>query len=174
MTFESPIAAILPSSRKPHELAERFRERHGGIDRVQVVERDRRAERRHALLAALAQPLRAAVDLPASFGPREPALRRDDDVGSADVAQRFRDEPLVVAEVVLVEAVAARGVDVVAAAGDERLDDGERRALVGPALDRQRHASEADGLDCEAPVAERSLHSSTNFCARRLLTISAV
>jgi hypothetical protein len=82
-----------------------------------------------------------------------------------------------VAEVVLVETVAARRVDVVAAACDERLDDGKCRALIGPALNRQRHAAETDGLDFEAAVAERSLHGvavSENFCARRLLTISAV
>jgi hypothetical protein len=63
-----------------------------------------------------------------------------------------------VAEVVLVETVAARRVDVVAAARDERLDDGERRALVGPALDRQRHAAEADELDCK-PVPSGRLIS---------------
>jgi hypothetical protein len=68
---------------QPHELAERFCKRHGGVDRVQVVQRYRRAERRYALLAAMAQPMRAAIDFPAPFRPREPALRCDDDVGAA-------------------------------------------------------------------------------------------
>ena len=129
---------------QPHELADGVRQRHGRIDGVQVVQRNRRAEIRERSARSNGAATRAAVDFPAPVGAREPAFGRDDDVAALGCAQRFRDEPFVVAEVGLVEAIADRRIDEVAAACEERLDDGERRALVGPVLDRERHAAEAD------------------------------
>ncbi len=156
-----------------HELAERIRERHIRVDGVQVVQRDRRAQVACALLAAAAEPRRRAVDVPPAARPREPAFGCDDHVAATELFQRRGNQPLVVTEIGVVEAVADRGIDEVAAAREERLDHHVPRALAGPALDRQGHAAEPDRLHAEAGIPEGTHAAECSSGARRRRTICA-
>ncbi len=177
VTFDRPMRTILPSSRSRTSSPSESASGTARVDGVQVVERDRLAEVARALLAALPQPLRRCSRLPSGRAGRvSPPLVATTTSRAVERAQRFRDEPLVVAEVVVVEAIADRRVDEVAAAVDERADHGERRALVGPALDRQRHAAQADWRRRSMPVLPRVASCSQCSMRRRRarLTIRAM
>jgi molybdate transport system substrate-binding protein len=112
-------------------------------------------ERGEAPVAGAAQVLRPAVSPPSLPRPNQAALRRHDDpVAVIRLGQRLGHEPLVVADLVLTEAVDVRRVD----EGDTQLDgppdDGLRRAPLRPGARRQGHGAESDAGDPATRAAE--------------------
>ena len=131
---------------EPRQRADRGapgRPRIRGVEEVQV---DRETvEGIEARLAVRTNRPGPAVRDPTAADPRHPALRHDARRRrGAHPPQAVREEPLVVAELVVAEAVGPRGVE----DGDSRLHGrGDRREparLVPLCIRRQPHAAEAD------------------------------
>ncbi len=95
------------------------------------------AERLERSVAGLAQLLRARVSIPAPGGPDQAALGRDQDAFplAAPLAQRPRDQPLVVADVILVQAVDIGGIDQGLAGIEGRVNDLDAHILRRAAVD---------------------------------------
>ena len=104
------------------------------------------AERLQRRLAGLADVLGAAVELPRAAGPDVAGLGGDEDVVVAAL-QRLRDQPLVVADLVLVLAVGVGGVDQVHAGVERGVDGADRLLLRRSAGEGHRHRAEADRED---------------------------
>ena len=87
--------------------------------------------------------LGAAVDLPGPAGADVAALGGDQHAVAAAL-ERLRDQPLVVADLVLAGAVGVGRVDQVDAGVERRVDDADPLRLVGAAGERERHRAEPD------------------------------
>src|SRR3954453_10947145 len=128
------------------ERAERLLDRHVRVDGVQLVEIDPlQAEPPQAALAALAQPLGAAVAVPAPrSGTHEAALRRDHEAVRIRM-ERLRDQLLAD-----VGAVGVGGVD----QRDAALDDAAQKRPGGGRVGRRPpHAVSRDAHGAEAEPA---------------------
>jgi hypothetical protein len=79
--------------------------------------------------------------------------------------QRLGDEPLVVTGLPGVQVVRVRGIDQRDARVQRRVDGPDGPVLVRPALDRHRHATEADGADRHGTDAP-GLHESSSLPLR--------
>ena len=113
---------------------------HVGVGAVVLVEVDAvGAERLQRRLAGGADVLGAPVDLPRAAGPDVAGLGRDEHLVVAAL-QRLGDQPLVVADLALVDAVRVGRVDEVDA-GVERGVDGADRLLLGRSARRGPSAS---------------------------------
>ena len=147
----------LPLGAEPRELADAVGEGYGRIGRVKLVDVDPRdAERFEAALARFAQMGGARVSRPGAVGALESPLGRHDGVRPLFLAESARDEPLVVADVAVIEAVDVGRVD----EGDPRVERGVDRAdrvvLGGTIADREVHAAKAYRADREAAATEGS------------------
>jgi hypothetical protein len=149
------------------DRAHGVRVRHARVGAVELVEADRvDAEPAGRGLHGLLQVLGSAV-----LGPRAvarsqvAALRGDEHVGrvAAPRAERAGDELLVVADLVGVEVVRVGGVDEGHAGLEGGVDGRDRPGLVGPPLDRHRHAAESDGAD-RARADGSLLHGASFRC----------
>jgi hypothetical protein len=116
-------------------------------------------ERAQRGLAGGAQVLAAAVELPRLAAPRVPALGGHQHAVAAPV-QGPGDQPLVVADVVLVPRVRVGGVDQVHARVDRRVDRAHGALLRRAGGERHRHRTEADREHVGA--AKLSGHESSN------------
>ena len=139
-----------PHEARALELGERAdagRPRHAGIGGVQEVGVDGiPAQRGEARLAVLPQRPRAPVGLPASVRPAHSALRHDVYPARAVLPERPREEPLVVAEVGIVEGVRARRVEARHARVQRGGDHPSAAFLVAIVVGRQPHATEREAL----------------------------
>ncbi len=132
------------------ECADAVRVRHGRVGSVVVVQPDRAAEPLGGGVSRLEQVGRRAVLRPRPVArPEVASLGGDEHVGSARsvLAQRLRDQPLVVADLVHQQVVRVSRVDERHARLERRVDRGDRLGLVGSSFDRHRHAAETDGAD---------------------------
>ena len=103
----SDLALLAEARERAHAL----RERHGGVGRVQLIDVDAAHPERAAGSARTPREvLGLRVAGPRAIGAPEAALCRDDDL-LLPPRKRARDESLVVADVVVVEAVDVGGVE---------------------------------------------------------------
>ncbi len=117
---------------------------------MQLVEGDPLdAQRSEGALAGRSQMLRAAVPLPTASRPGEPALGGHEHrlAIAAPATQGLGDEPLVVADVGVVEAVDIGGVDQSHAGLERRPNHLQGLALGWTVLQREVHAPVADRRD---------------------------
>ena len=147
VTLHSPIALISPARLQRRQRAHARRQRHARIDDVELVEIDRvDAEGAATALARRGQVLGPAVGLPAAVRPREAALGGHGEARAiaGPAADRPREQPLVVAEVVVGPAVGVGGVE----EGDAGVERGVQHRygslVVAIRVGRQAHAADGD------------------------------
>jgi len=139
--LDGPVA--LEGGERAHARAERC----ARIGRVELIERDAvDAERAAARCAGRDQVARTPVRHPAALGPRQAALRRDEDprAVAAPGGERPRDQPLVVAGLAFVEAVGVGRVEEVHARVEGGVQQRHGRRVVAVGRGRQPHAAEAE------------------------------
>ena len=102
------------------------------------------AERGEAPLARVPQVLRATVRFPTSAWPGQPAFRGDADARAIARPRRERpgDQALVVAALVLVQAVRIGRVEELDAGVERRMEDGGRARVIAIGFRGEPHAPE--------------------------------
>src|SRR6185436_16714616 len=103
-------------------------------------------ERAKAGFARSAQMASLPVWHPLAIRSTQAAFRRDNDARAvtSPACQRTRDEPLVVADVVIVQAIDVRGVEEGDAAVECRVQEFDRACLIAILFGRQPHTPEPD------------------------------
>ena len=142
------MAAIRPSRFNAARALTLVDKRRAWIRRMQLIERDAiDAERLAASFARRPQVLRASIRFPAAFGPSHAAFGGDGDPRSITRPgrQRARDQPLVVSDVAIVEAVRIGGVEQRDAGIERGVQDLDRAIVITIGIGRQPHAADRDG-----------------------------
>ena len=146
----------------------------GGIRRVQLVEGDVvDAEGPEGAIAGLAQVLGAAVAVPAAARARHPALGRHQDPLAVTVPgpERAGDQPLVVPQLAVVEALGVRGVDERDAGIERGVNGADSLLLRRPVGDGKMHPAVADRSDLGCVGSQTTLlHQCRARCSRRKAT----
>jgi hypothetical protein len=127
---------------------------------VQLVEIDLLyAERQKRRVAGPVERRRACVPSPPAPGPRETALGRDEDPLSppGPPGQRAGYQRLVVAQLVIVEAIDVRGVDEGDASVERRVNEPDGLGSGWAILEREVHPAESDGGNGGSPGPKRPL-----------------
>ena len=129
------------------------------IRRVKLIQMNAlHAERTQACFARGTQMASLSVRHPLAIRSSQAAFRRNDDARAvtAPACQRPRDEPLVVADVVIVQAIGVGGVEERDAAVECGVQELDRARLVAIGLSGQPHAPEPDRSSAGDFAADRA------------------
>ena len=125
---------------------------------VKLVEVDAlRAEGDEALFARFLEMVRSAVGGPVAPRSLQAAFRCHQDPSPGSLYQGFGDQPFVVTDVGIVDAIDVGGVDEGDAGVNRCPDDLEALRLVRATADRERHAAQTDGAHRKSATADGAL-----------------